>query len=80
MFTHIVSAKYKNEFQIHVRFNNGKEGEIDFQNELYGEIFEPLKNEFEFKKFRVNPETGTIECPNGADFAPEFLMDKLEET
>lgn len=78
MFTHVVSAKYIDEFRIHVQFNNGKEGEVDFQHELYGDIFEPLRNESEFRKFRVNPETGTIEWPNGADFAPEFLMEKLE--
>jgi len=28
-----------------------------------------------FKQVRVNNETGTIEWPNGADFAPEFLFE-----
>lgn len=47
--------------------------EVDLKDELYGEVFEPLKDIALFKQVTVNPETNTIEWPNGADFAPEFL-------
>ena len=46
---------------------------VNLESELHGEIFEPLKNPSLFKRVSVNPQTGTIEWPNGADFAPEFL-------
>ncbi|MCU1267061.1 MAG: hypothetical protein JWM21_3379 [Acidobacteria bacterium] len=55
------------------RFSDGVEGEVDLRDELYGEIFEPLKNKDFFKKFVLSPERHTITWPNGADFAPEFL-------
>ena len=55
-------------------FSDGTEGEVDLSTELYGEVFEPLKHLDMFKTFFVNPEWGTIAWPNGADFAPEFLL------
>ncbi len=42
-------------------------------DEPYGEVFEPPKELAVFKQVAVNHETNTIEWPNGADFAPEFL-------
>lgn len=47
--------------------------------ELYGEVFEPLKELAFFKQVKVNPETNTVEWPNGADFAPEFLYEIGDE-
>jgi hypothetical protein len=40
---------------------------------LWGGVFEPLKDPEFFRRVAVNPETRTVEWPNGADFAPEFL-------
>ncbi|MEE8290709.1 MAG: DUF2442 domain-containing protein [Candidatus Tectomicrobia bacterium] len=61
--------------QPHVRELNDPEGEVkkvDLSGELYGEVFEPLKEMAVFKQVSVNHETNTIEWPSGADFAPEF--------
>jgi len=52
---------------------------VDLSRELYGKVFEPLKDLELFKQVRVNEETSTIEWPNGADFAPEFLYEIGEE-
>jgi hypothetical protein len=75
MFPRVTHASYLGNYKIRLRFKDGHEGEIDLTNELYGEIFEPLKDLELFKQFKVNSDTHTIEWPNGADFAPEFLYD-----
>jgi len=69
----VVEALHVNDYVIWLRFSDGTEGEVDLRDELYGEVFEPLKDLDVFKTFFVNPEWGTIAWPNGADLAPEFL-------
>ncbi len=79
MFLHVSSVLYLKDYQLRLEFNDGKIKDLELKNELNGEIFKPL-NEIEFfKKVRVNPDTGTIEWPNGADFAPEFLYEIGED-
>lgn len=64
------------EFTVHIRFSDGTEGDVDLGEELYGEIFEPLKDQTLFAQVSVHPEFHTLAWPNGADFAPEFLYEK----
>ncbi len=77
MIPGVVEAKYVQEFTIHVRFSDGTEGDIDLSQELYGEVFESLKDTANFKCFTIHPEFHTLCWPNGADFAPEFLYEKV---
>ena len=71
MFLHVIDAEYDKNYTLMLKFNNGAEGVVDLETELYGEIFEPLKNIELFQNFILTGRT--IEWPNGADFAPEFL-------
>ena len=57
--------------------NDGAEGFVDLTEELYGEMFEPLKDMALFRSVRLDPELKTIVWANGADLAPEFLHDHL---
>ena len=75
MFLHVVKAKYRDDYRIWLAFNNGAEGEIDLSSELYGEIFEPLKDINFFKSFSLQGHT--LSWSNGADFAPEFLHENI---
>ncbi len=77
MMPRLVHAEYVRDFVIHIKFADGAEGDVDLQGELEGEVFEPLKNQACFKAFKIHPELHTVTWPNGADFAPEFLYEKV---
>lgn len=79
MFLHVTRVKYLEDYKLRLTFSNGATKDVDLKDELYGEVFEPLLNLKIFRQVRVNPNTNTIEWPNGADFAPEFLDEIGEE-
>jgi len=60
-------------FTLRVFFDDGTDQTIDFRPVLWGEIFEPLRDAAFFDHVRVDPESGTLAWPNGADFDPETL-------
>ncbi len=78
MLPRVIEAEYVRDYTIRVKFADGTEGDIDLQNELEGEVFEPLRDETYFRSFQVHPDLHTITWPNGADFAPEFLYEKVK--
>ncbi len=67
------SAVYAGEYRIRLAFSDGKVGEINLEAELWGEMFEPLKDPELFKSFRLDALLNTVVWPNGADLAPEYL-------
>ncbi len=73
MFLHVTRVHYLQSYTLEVEFNDGSIKEVDLARDLTGEIFEPLQDDAFFQQVFVNQETNTIEWPNGADFAPEFL-------
>ena len=78
MILHVKEAKYLHDYVIWLRFNDGAEGMVDLKDELYGEVFEPLKDMKKFKSFKVDPDLETIAWENEADLAPEFLYEKMK--
>lgn len=77
MMSRITAAEYVGGFTIWLRFDDGLEGEVDLSQELDGPVFEPLRNVEFFRQVQLHPELKTLVWPNGADFAPEFLREKL---
>jgi len=75
---HVVRATYEKGFRIHLTFNDGAAGRVDFESWLSGPVFEPLKRTEYFRKFFV--DGGTVVWPNGADIAPETLYDAAQAT
>lgn len=78
MIPRLIEATYVHDFILHLQFSDGTEGDVDLEPELDGEVFRPLKDPAYFKQFTVNAELHTVTWPNGADFAPEFLYDKVQ--
>jgi len=78
MIPRVAEAQYVRDYVIHLRFADGTEGDVDLRDELYGEIFEPLRDPAFFQQFSVHPEFHTLTWPNGADIAPEFLYEKVQ--
>lgn len=73
MIPRITEAKYVAGYKVALRFEDGVHGVIDLESELWGEVFEPLKDRESFEKVRLDRDLNTICWDNGADFAPEFL-------
>jgi len=76
----VVEARYVGGRTVWLRFRDGTAGEIDLSSELYGPMFEPLRDPLVFSQFQIHPEFCTLVWANGADFAPEFLHSKIRVT
>jgi hypothetical protein len=80
MLARVTDARHAGGYRVWLRFEDGLSGEIDLERELWGPVFEPLRDVAEFTKLRVEPDLGTIVWPNGADLAPEFLYEEVKAT
>lgn len=78
MIPRVVEARYEHDYTVYVRFADGTEGDVDLRDELYGVVFDPLKDPQIFTQVAVHPDFHTLCWPNGADFAPEFLYDMIQ--
>jgi len=71
----VTAARHVEGYTIWLRFADGTEGDVDLSGELWGPVFEPLKDPEVFCQFEI-AEYGTLAWPNGADLAPEFLYSR----
>ena len=77
MTPQLTHATYDGGYRIKVKFNNGLEGVLDLEDELWGEVFEPLKELSNFQNFIIDKELQTIVWPaTGADLAPESIYEQ----
>ena len=80
MIPRVSDARYVEKYVIWIKFTDGTEGEVDLKDELWGPVFEPLKDVTLFRKFSVHPELHTVVWENGADLSPEFLYNSVRAT
>lgn len=66
-------VEYLEDYKLVLTFRDGSRKIVNLEGELWGEIFEPLKDIEYFKT--VHLEGSSIAWNNGADFAPEFLYE-----
>ncbi len=76
MVPRLKNAEYLGDYRLRLSFDDGTEGDIDLEDELWGEVFEPLRDKELFKQFRVDTDLRTVVWPTGADLAPEYLFQK----
>ncbi len=66
--------------RLHVRFNDGTEGDVDLSaflrnDRIVGSVFEELRDPEAFRS--VTLALGAVQWPNGADLAPDALYDAI---
>lgn len=75
----IVAAEPREGFVLWLRFSDGATREVDLADELWGPMFEPLREDPKlFREVQVDEELGTIVWPNGADMDPDVLRGEAE--
>ena len=74
----VKSVAVTDDHSLYVEFENGVSGEIDLSDQLFGPVFEPLKDPEYFKRVSID-EFGVICWPNGADLAPDALYKQISK-
>lgn len=78
MLKDIVEVTPLPEYRLHLRFEDGIEGDVDLTKLIsFDGIFAPLRAPSQFNQARVNPELGTVCWPNGADLDPDVLYAEI---
>ena len=62
--------------RLEVRFDDGVEGIVDLGRDLWGPVFEPLRDPVKFAEVQLS-QRGVICWPNGADLAPDAIREEL---
>jgi len=75
----VVAVESTEACRLPLTFDDGTKGEVDLETFLsFVGVFEPLRDPAEFRKVRVDPESGTIAWPNGAGIDPLVLYSKVK--
>jgi hypothetical protein len=62
-----------NGYVLRLGFSDGSSRDVNLESELWGPVFEPLRDPAAFREVSVDHELGTIVWPNGADMDPDVL-------
>ena len=74
MLKDIIEVYYVKEHKLLLRFEDGVQGSVDVAALVtFTGVFAPLRDERYFAQVQINPESGTICWPNGADLDPDVL-------
>lgn len=79
MIPQVIEVKALDGCKLWLRFRDGTTGTVDLSAELWGPMFEPLKDQALFERAAVHPELHTVMWPNGADLSPEFLYEEAAQ-
>ena len=80
MIPKVVEVRTLEGYKLWIRFKDGVTGTVDLSAELWGPMFEPLKDMALFSQAAIHPELETVTWPNGADLAPEYLYKAAQQS
>jgi hypothetical protein len=74
MYWSIVKFVYLQDYKLHLTFENGKNGIVDFKTYIKDRgLFKKFKDIKYFKQVSLNDDLGVLCWPGGLDIAPETL-------
>jgi hypothetical protein len=73
----IRDVKVIGRYSLRVIFDDGAVRELDLEGQLDGPVFEPLRDPELFARVQVDPESGTVVWPTGADLDPIVVYEGL---
>ncbi len=62
---------------LQLTFADGLTGEVDVLDRMHGPVFDDARTPEGFAKVTLDPETGTVVWPGGADLAPDTLHERV---
>jgi Protein of unknown function (DUF2442) len=62
---------------LELTFADGLKGEVDVLDRMHGPVFEQARTPAGFDAVAVDPESGTVVWPGGADLAPDTLYERV---
>ena len=77
-YIHVCTVTVLPQYHLRLKFDDDSEQTISLEPYLLGPLWSALRDERAFAQVSVNPDTGTIEWPNGADLNPVILHDWAE--
>ena len=72
----VTAVEVRPPYRLRLTFDDGPTRDIDLADELWGPVFEPLKDPAFFAQ--VSVDHGTVVWPNGADLDPLVLHGDFE--
>ena len=72
---HVLTVRVAGDHELELEFSDGVTKVVDLEHLLTGQMFEPMRDPKYFARVSIDPVSGTVVWPNGADLAPEALYD-----
>jgi hypothetical protein len=73
----IVEAEARPGYRLYIRFEDGKDGEVDLSSLAGKGVFAPWKDPSFFARVTVDRDTSTVAWPGGLDLCPDSLYHDL---
>ena len=81
MLKDIIEARHLGQHPLHLRFEDGIEGEVDIASMTdFTGMLAPLTDPTYVAQVTPNPESSTITWPNGTDLDPDVLYAAITYT